>query len=517
MKKFLFPLLALLLTPVTMQAQDPDVSSGSPIDDEVGKASIIICDYEESEAGESPMKLRFEPSYRFRVTFKDKKNNIYSLKRPEEFLSPKALERRKRLKLKVDWYDLPVTPAYLSSLQEKGFRVHNVSKWNNTAVVEVADSARAAELEALAFVTEVKCVWRSPLEINTGDANGAYTIAAFHPNDEAILQNAEELRREEVTDTITDGLTNHYGYAEEQVYMLGVPEMHNAGFHGEGMTIAVIDGGFHNVDLLPCFKNCRILGTRNFVHPGFSVYIEPESHGTMVLSCIAANQPGALVGTAPEASFYLLQSEDGNSEQMVEEDNWCAAVEYADSLGVDVISTSLGYYRFDNDMNSHTYRELDGRTAINSRSASLAASRGLLVLNSAGNSGDEEWKKIGFPADATDILAVGAVRSDSVNTNFSSIGNSADGRIKPDVMAMGRACATVGPDGSLYRVNGTSFSCPILAGAVTCLWQAYPNLRPTDIIQAVCNAGDRADYPDNIFGHGIPNMWRAYELLKDMK
>lgn len=234
----------------------------------------------------------------------------------------------------------------------------------------------------------------------------------------------------------------------------------------------------------------------------------------MVLSCIAANEPHYLVGTAPEVSYYLLQSEDGESEQLVEEDNWCAALEYADSVGCDVVTSSLGYYQFDHKDQDHYYRDLDGHTAVNSRSASLAASRGIILLNSAGNSGMSAWKKIGFPADGRDMLAVGAVQSDSLNTRFSSIGNSADGRIKPDVMAMGQASAVYETDGTVTNANGTSFSCPTMAGAVACLVQAYPNRRPTDIIKALQQSANNAAHPDNIFGYGIPNVMKAFNLLK---
>jgi subtilisin family serine protease len=223
------------------------------------------------------------------------------------------------------------------------------------------------------------------------------------------------------------------------------------------------------------------------------------------------------VGTAPEASFYLLLSEDGASEFPVEEDNWCAAVEYADSLGCDIITSSLGYHQFDDKSMSHKYYELNGHTAINSRSASLAASRGILLLNSAGNSGTSPWKKIGCPADAENILAVGAVRGDSLNTNFSSLGNSADGRVKPDVMAMGYASRLVMPDGTLGQANGTSFACPIMCGGVACLLQAFPDRRPEEIMESVRKSGNNATHPDNVFGYGIPNLWKAYEKLSGKK
>ncbi len=431
------------------------------------------------------------PLYKYRVYLTDKRGTPYSVKEPEKFLSPKAIERRKRLRLRVDEHDLPLTPAYVDGLRARGVRIVNGSKWNNTVVVETADTLLARSLTALPYVKGVRRVWTRPDSIAPPDTTDRHAA---------------------VTDRLAS-TRNHYGLGYGQISMLNGLRLHEAGLRGQGMTIAVIDGGFYNADCLKALAGTRIAGTRNFVHPGKSVYDE-LSHGMMVLSCIGANAPRSLVGTAPEASFYLLVSEDGPTEHMVEEDNWCAAVEYADSVGADIVTSSLGYYIYDDPAESHTYRELDGRTALNSRSASLAASRGLLLLNSAGNSGNDRWKKIGFPADATDILTVGAVDSLRRNTLFSSLGNTADGRTKPDVMALGQAAAVVNVDGTLTRVNGTSFSTPILCGMAACLWQAFPDRRPEAVIDAIRRSADNADHPDNVFGYGIPDMWKAYRLLE---
>lgn len=430
-------------------------------------------------------------TYKYRVYLADKKDCGFSVKKPEQFLSQKAIDRRKKFGLKVDRHDLPVTPAYLTTLRQRGLRVCQVSKWNNTAVVETTNPLVVSELVALAFVDSVKKVYESP---------------------DSVVRVA---RRDSLVGKLMD-TADVYGYGLRQAHMIGADKLHQAGFCGDGMTIAVIDGGFHNAEVIEALRSCQVLGTRNFVDPHRSVY-DDQSHGTMVLSCIGTNLPGTLVGTAPNAAFYLLQSEDGATEFPVEEDNWCAALEYADSLGVDLVTTSLGYYQYDDPALSHKYYELNGLTAVNSRSASLAASRGLVLLNSAGNSGRSAWKKIGFPADARDILAVGAVNADGLNTRFSSVGNSADGRVKPDVMAMGERSAVIDSDGSLTFVNGTSFSCPILCGGVACLMQAFPNKRPEVVIDAVRRSGNNANHPDNIFGYGIPDLWKAYEILKSSK
>ena len=441
-----------------------------------------------------PEVKKIEKLYRYRVQFADKKNNTFSVKRPEEFLSEKSIARRKRLGIKVDNYDLPITPKYLQTLTDMGLKFRNCSKWNNTAVMELADTALIRQVRGLSFVKGVRCFWEGP---------------------DSILVNAD-IQKEDRRAILTnkrDTVDHYYGHAAQQVEMLGVDKLHRAGYTGKDVTIGVIDGGFFNADVIAGLKDLRILGTKNFARPGHDVYAELD-HGMMVLSCMGSNQPNFLVGTSPGASFYLLQSEDGESEQLVEEDNWCAAVEYADSVGCDMVTSSLGYTLFDHPYMSHKYHEADGRTALNSRSASLAASRGILLLNSAGNSGDEPWKKIGFPADATDILAVGAVTDKKGNTNFSSLGNTADNRIKPDVMAMGYGCAVYSGAGSLVRVNGTSFSCPILCGAVACLVQAYPEKKPVEIMHAVRESGDNVAHPDNVFGYGIPDMQKAFDLLK---
>lgn len=430
--------------------------------------------------------------FRYRVSFTDKNKCGFSVSKPQRFLSEKALARRSRYGLPVDEFDLPLTPAYLKQLRQLGLSIVTQSKWNNTAVVEVRDTTKLAQVRALPFVKGVRCVWRGmttdSASLDTSDRTAGMSVDA-------------------------DMVKAYYGHAQSQVEMLGVDRLHAAGYRGAGVTIAVIDGGFHNADIIPGLKGVKVLGTRNFVHPTTSVYLE-QKHGMNVLSCIAANKPHSLVGTAPEASFYLLQSEDGDTEQLIEEDYWAAAIEYADSLGCDLATSSLGYTQFDFDDMSHHYWELDGRTALISRSASLAASRGILLLNSAGNSGNDPWKKIGVPADATDMLAVGAVRADSLNTNFSSLGYSADGRVKPNVMAQGQASAVYSTLGNVTWVNGTSFSCPIMCGAAACLVQRFPNKRPTEIINALEQSGDNAAHPDNVFGYGIPNVMRAAEILE---
>ena len=285
----------------------------------------------------------------------------------------------------------------------------------------------------------------------------------------------------------------------------------------EGMQIAVIDAGFYNADEMKFFKKMHLLGIRDFVNPQSDIYAE-NYHGMKVLSCLAANQPDVLVGTAPEASYWLLRSEDDDTEQPVEEDYWAAALEFADSVGVDVVNTSLGYYEFDDKTCNYRYRDLDGHYSLMSHSASMAADKGLVVVCSAGNSGRGTWKKLTPPGDAENVITVGAMDKNLVNADFSSVGNTADGRVKPDVMAVGVSSAVAGNDGTVSRANGTSFASPTFCGLVACFWQACPWLTAKEVIEAVRRSADRADAPDNIYGYGVSNIWKAYQTeLKKRK
>ena len=426
--------------------------------------------------------------YKYRVYLKDKKESPYKKSRPLEFLSQKALDRRAKWKIKIDDKDLPVSPAYLSKLAVNGTKVLCMSKWNNTVLVQNTDSAKLEALAGLPFVSKVQKVFAGTLY--------------EYPDD------IKEKRLAEIKDSLAHSAT-FYGASFDQVHQLNGTLLHNAGFRGKGMTIAIIDGGFHNADAMKLLDNVKILGTHNFVRPNQSVYDE-NSHGMSVLSCIGANKPNVLVGTAPEAEFWLLVSEDSYSETPAEEDYWAAAVEYADSVGADVVNTSLGYNDFDDDSMNVKYCELDGKSRLNSRSASLAASRGLMLVHSAGNSGNDSWKLITPPADASDVITVGAVVRSGENTLFSSLGNTADGRIKPDIMAMGQASAVARSDGQVGHASGTSFSSPITAGMVACLMQALPEYKPEEIIDLLHKSGNYSEHPNNIYGYGIPDYWEAY-------
>lgn len=420
---------------------------------------------------------------KYRISLKDKAATDYSLQKPEMYLSKKSIERRKRQGLEIDSTDLPVCKKYVDAIRKKGVHVLVTGKWDNFVTVSCNDSMLIAEIAGLPFVRSTERVWRG---------------VAKRASERDLLIN-KPLR--------TDSL---YGPAITQIKMSHADRLHEAGFKGQGMTIAVIDAGFHNVDKIEAMKNINILGTRDFVNPEADIYAE-SSHGMSVLSCMAMNQPNVMIGTAPEASYWLLRSEDEYSENLVEQDYWAAAIEFADSVGVDLVNTSLGYYSFDDPAKNYRYRDLNGHYALMSREAAKAADKGIVVVCSAGNSGSGSWKKITPPGDAENVITVGAVNKYGVLAPFSSVGNTADGRVKPDVVAVGLGSDVMGTDGNLRHANGTSFSSPIMCGMVACLWQACPELTAKEIIELVRRSGDRAVFPDNIYGYGIPDLWKAYQ------
>ena len=423
---------------------------------------------------------------KYRISLKDKAATDYSLQKPEKYLSKKSIERRKKQGLPIDSTDLPVCRKYVDAIRKTGVHVLVTGKWDNFVTVSCNDSTLIDEIAKLPFVHSTERVWKG------------ITQRAFQ-RDSLINKPVR-----------TDSL---YGPAITQAAMSRVDLLHDAGFKGQGMTIAVIDAGFHNLDKITAMQNIRVLGTKDFVDPQADLFAG-SSHGLSVLSCIGMNRPGIMTGTAPEASFWLLRSEDEVSEHLVEQDYWAAAVEFADSVGVDVLNTSLGYYSFDDKSKNYRYRDLDGHYSLMSRQASRIADKGMVLVCSAGNSGMGSWKKITPPGDAENVLTVGAVNKQALLAPFSSIGNTADNRIKPDVVAVGEGADVIRTDGNQGKANGTSFSSPVMCGMVACLWQACPGLTAKELLELVRASGDRAGYPDNIYGYGVPDMWKAYTDYK---
>lgn len=435
-------------------------------------------------------------SYLFRITLADKNGTPYSLERPQQFLSEKAIERRRRQNLGVDSTDLPPNPVYVDSVRSAGGEVVSLSRWNNTLLVKVRRTDVARRINRLACVSGVRLVWTAPDSVDAVSQRVHYH-SAFNRWD-----TVEQTR---------------YGVAAGQIEMLRGDRLHDAGYTGEGMTIAVLDGGFMNVDMIPCMRDIHILGWRDFVTPHAASIFKELDHGTKVLSVLAADVPNVFVGTAPKAAYWLLRCEDNYTESLAEEDYWAAAAEYADSVGCDIISSSLGFHSFDNHKDDYAYRQLDGRASLISHTASMLASKGIILVNSAGNEGMGVWKKINVPADADNIIAVGAVSPDGRNAAFCSIGPSADGRTKPDVMAQGSPTAVITGRGTIIHDMGTSFSTPVVSGLVACLWQALPGRTACEIMELVRQSGNNAQTPDNVFGYGIPDFWKAYNNGRNHK
>lgn len=433
-------------------------------------------------------------TYMFRVMLKDKAGTPFSVSRPRDFLSAKAVARRKRQHIGIDSTDLPLNPAYVDAVRSTGVDVVSQSKWNNTILVRSRKLDVLKSVALLGCVRGIRKVWTSPDSIDSESPR-----VRFHT----------EFNR---WDTVAQ---SRYGVTYDQIDMLGGIRMHDRGFKGHGMTVAVLDGGFMNADRIPCLKEARVVGWRDFVVPQAESVFKEMDHGTKVLSTMAVDVPGIFVGTAPEAAYLLLRCEDCRTESLAEEDYWAAAAEYADSAGADIISSSLGFHSFDTSSDNYKLSQLDGRTAMISRTASMLAGKGIVLVCSAGNDGMASWKKINVPADATDIITVGSVTPDRRNASFSSIGPTADGRIKPDVMALGSPTTVITGRGTIIKDVGTSFSTPVVAGLVACLWQALPGLTAKDIIRLVRNSADNRLTPDNIYGYGIPDFWKAYQEGRD--
>ena len=430
------------------------------------------------------------------VKFTDKANSPYSIDNPEEYLSQRALERRARLNIAIDEYDIPVNPQYLQAVEACGAQLLNPSKWLNGVSVYTTSQSVVDAINALEFVEVVRNCPNYP---------------EAQRDKEIWLENEMKASGSPVMSR------GYYGGAEAQVYQLRVNELHNMGYDGTGVHIAVLDGGFVATDTHQAFDNMRaegrLLGVRDFVYGSSSVYSQ-STHGTSCLSTMAAYDPNNMVGTAPKASYYLFHTEDGNCENIVEEYNWVSGAEYADSLGVDICSTSLGYIDFDMPQWDHHFPDFDGHTAPMTIGAEIAASRGIICTNSAGNEGGGTCT-LGIPADAEHIITVGAVDDQGDRASFSSVGPTYDGRIKPDVMAMGQGTFVAsGYSGfPYYNGSGTSFSNPVLAGAVACLRQARPTASVQEICDALRAAGNNANNPNSYDGYGIPDFVAALGML----
>jgi serine protease AprX len=444
-------------------------------------------------------------STRYVIKFKDKGTNPYSLSNPSAYLSSRAIARRTRYTIAIDSTDLPVTPRYIDSVQLAGtVTILNISKWLNSVTIQTTDAAALAKINGFSFVQT-----SSP-------------IAARMASDRNKFEQ-EQIQKPSVSHKETGIASDFFDYGSSfaQIHIHNGEFLHNIGLRGEAMQIGMLDAGFQNYLTVRAFDSARangqFLGTWDFVAKETSVN-EDNPHGMQCLSTIAANIPGQFVGTAPKASFYLFRSEDASSEYPIEEHNWVCAAERVDSAGGDMISSSLGYNSFDAPLatQSHTYADMDGNTTMAAIGADLAAKKGILVMNSAGNEGGNSWGKIITPADGDSVMAVGAVNASGIPAGFTSRGPSSDGQVKPDVASVGVATVVQLQNNTIGTNNGTSFSAPNMAGLTACLWQGFQEFTNIKIINALQRAGSRATSPNDTIGYGIPDVKKAMlYLLKE--
>lgn len=422
---------------------------------------------------------------RYVVFFRDKAGTPYSISSPSAFLSARALERRNKNQVPVTPEDLPVTPSYVDNLRNAGAAVLFTSRWFNAAIIQCPASLLPALL-ALPGVDRIEQVAHGVRPSGRASSTG---------------------RVQEVTDA--------------QLAFHQLNEMHLDDVRGEGVYIAIFDSGFRGADTLAVFRHVFNEGRLppgsvfNLVHGGTNVFAY-DDHGTAVWSVIAGKKNGSYTGGAYESTFMLAVTEDISSEYRIEEYNWAVAAERADSAGVDVINTSLGYNTFDDPAMDYTPSAMDGNTAVISRAAFMAAQRGIVVVVSAGNEGSRSWQIITAPADARDILAVGNVNSSGIKNPTSSTGPSADGRIKPDVAALGTGVAVVRGNGTIGFISGTSLAAPIATSLAAGLIQKFPGAKASDIVRAIKMGASKSGTPDNLIGYGIISYTGSRNQLQSM-
>lgn len=428
-------------------------------------------------------------NYFYRIHFTDKGENEISAFAPEDLLSGKAIERRRKAGINVpDIRDIPVWQGYINRISSMGLTFHCTSRWMNTALFKSSDPVEPETLAQLPFVREIE------------------TVRSIEGKGESRIKNEIENNTRELTP-----------YNNPLTMINGVKVL-NSDFDGKGILIAVIDGGFTNAGFIPALEHLRmrkgIKGTRDFVNMTDFVY-DYSDHGTAVMSVLAGRITGVLEGSAPGADYLLLRSEDTGSEYPMEEDLWTAAAEFADSSGADIISSSLGYCTFDDPSMDYQYHELDGSRTFITRAADIAASKGILVVNSAGNERNLPWKRIVAPSDGDSVLAVGAVDGYRIISSFSSAGPSADRQVKPDIVAQGVGVTVQVSSEIISRANGTSYSCPVISGMCACIMEAAPDASNMDIISALSHSADRFLAPDSLYGFGIPDIEKALDILQD--
>lgn len=446
---------------------------------------------------------------RYIIRLRDKTGTPYTFSNPIAYLSQRAIDRRTRYGISMDSTDLPVNPSYVSQIRTvSNVTILNISKWLNAITIQTSDTNAITTINGLPFVQSTSGIAAKvgigvPVEIH--DKN-------------KIESNFTPLNSNSRTEQATSDYYNYGAASFAEIHLHNGEFLHDIGLRGQGMQIAMLDNGFNSYTS-PDFHafdsanaHNQVLGTWDFVAHEQNVSND-GSHGMSCFSTIVANIPGQFVGKAPQASFWLYQTEDNASEYPIEELNWSCGAEAADSSGADVISTSLGYATFDNSSLDHTYADMNGNTTMAAIAADLAAKKGLLVFAAVGNSGTSTWHYLATPADGDSVIAVGAVNSTGVVGNFSSYGPSSDGQVKPDVASIGVAAVLQTSGGGIGTGNGTSFACPNMAGLATCLWQGFPEFNNMKIRSALWQAGDSVNNPNTRTGYGVPNVKTAFVKL----
>lgn len=448
------------------------------------------------------------------IKFTDKAQVPYSINNPSQFLSLKALSRRLKDDIPINLQDLPVDQSYIGLVSDADAKIMFITKWMNGIGISSVDPEGLETIGNLPFVERIELIHNNLSVFGESSADLLKTAVIStelntYKTDRILKSN--KFKNNELIANLD------YGFAETQIKMLNGDLMHQRGFLGENITIAVLDNGFLNVNNLDAFDslwfNNQVISTHDFVING-QIQFNAGDHGAKVLSIMAANKPGVYIGTAPKANYHLIRTEIDGSESLLEEYLWMCGAEYADSVGADIINSSLGYTEFDDVIQNHHYSDMDGNTTIVTKAADIAASKGILVVNSAGNYANKPWRYIGAPADSDSVMAVGAVDENRVWAEFSSVGPTADGRIKPDIVAQGKNTAIIQNNGSVVFGNGTSFSAPIIAGLSACLWQSRPDLSNMQIKESIEKSANLYYWPDTHYGYGLPDFSVAMQLAQ---
>lgn len=432
---------------------------------------------------------------RYFVYLKDKSNSTFSINAPEKFLSKRSIDRRKNQSIAVNSLDIPVNINYINQLKTAGAKIVGTSKWLNAVLIETNPEI-LGKISKLDFVKNID---------GNQDIRGAKQSATSEMSGKSDKFGSYE--------------EFNYGNSLNQIQQLGVDEMHKNGFTGKGIMVAVFDAGFEKANTMDAFKHLfsgkKILKTYDFVSNDTTVF-ESHWHGTAAMSCIGAKLNAQLVGTAPDADFALYKTEDVASETRIEEVYWLFAAENADSLGVDVINSSLGYYTFDNSATDYKFEDLNGDKTISAKAADFAVGRGIIVVNSAGNEGNNSWNHIVTPADADSVISVGAVDATGNIVSFSSPGPNAKNTLKPEVSARGSQTTVAISNPNASTSSGTSFSSPLIAGMVASLKQQFPQYSAMKIRELLIKSASKYETPDNKIGYGIPSYKRFVELAQNV-